>query len=191
MTCILIDDFTTGPKPARPLTSAVDSSYQRITTNPDFPVRHPWFWISSPESAQPGTLDISSAGRLTVGTGPHVYHRLDVVYGFGEDGTVGPLHLDLSKFNGFRLNFDFNDLPLQCQMLIWSDSGATYSHNNATDTPASFTPFSIEFPFTGTPARRGFVGAARQSDIDIILFLTQPASLGGANDFKIRSFEIY
>ena len=180
---MLIDDFTTGPHTVT-LASGIDASYQSIATNPDFPIRQTWFWIASPPANQPGTLDVGSIGRLTVGTGPHIYHRLQVAYGFQTDGSVSPLDRDLSKFTGFRVNFDFNDLTLNFNIIFYSNSGATYSQAGE-NIAASFTPFSVDFPFAG------FSGAAIPSDIDIIVLIAQTGSFGGGNDYKINSFEVY
>src|SRR5215213_6964056 len=116
---MLIDDFITGPYTVT-LVSGIDSSYQTITANPAFPIRSTWFWIASPPSNQPGTLDVGST-TLTVGTGPHVYHRLQVAYGYRADGSPNPLDHDLSKFTGFRVNFDFNDLTLNFNIVFYSD----------------------------------------------------------------------
>ena len=91
---------------------------------------------------------------------------------------------DLSKFTGFRVNFDFNDLTLNFNILFYSDSGATYSQASE-NIGASFVPFSADFPFTL------FVGAANPSHVDFIALIAQTGSFGGGNDYKINSFEVY
>lgn len=180
---MLVDDFTTGPHTVT-LTAGMDMSYQNIATNPDFPIRRTTFWIASPPANQPGTIDVGSIGRLTVGTGPQIYHRLEVAYGFQTDGRVSPLDRDLSKFTGFRVNFDFNDLTLNFNIVFYSNSGATYSQAGE-NIPAGLTPFSSDFPFAK------FSGAAIPSGIDIIVLIAQSGSFGGGNDYKINSFEVY
>jgi hypothetical protein len=181
---MLIDDFLTGPHTVT-LAAGGNANYQSITTNPDFPVRSTWFFIASSPSNQPGTFDVGSTQRLTVGTGPHVYHQLQVAYGYQIDGRPSPLDRDLSKFTGFRLSFDFNDLTLNFNILFYSDSGATYSQAAQNIGAKGFVPFSADFPFAQ------FVGAANPSHVDFIALLAQTGSFGGGNDYKINSFEVY
>ncbi len=181
---MLIDDFTTGPYTSRPmyLFSGIDSNYQSISTNSDFPVRWTGFYVNMP-SPHPSTLDVGSSG-LSLGTGPDVFHRLTVIYGFNPDDSVGPLNQDLSTFTGFRVGFEANDSALNCNVVYYSRSGGIYASMGHNLTP-SYTPFSVDFPFAN------FTGDATPDDVDIIVLILQSGSTIGANDYKITSFEAY
>jgi hypothetical protein len=186
---MLIDDFTTGLYTSPPMGMGTAESYQPISTNPAFPVRSTLLYVPGPPSSHHHhvMLHVGSDERLSLSTGPRQFHRLEVSYGFNLDGSINPLKQNLREFTGFRVNFDFNDLQLNFNIRYWSRSwsvNAQMGHN----VPASFTPFSIDFPFAG------FAGAATPDDVEIInlIFQTGNGSQdGGGNDYKIVSFEAY
>ena len=73
------------------------------------------------------------------------FHRLQITYGLNGDGTLSPLDLNLSSFTGFRIRFDFNNLDLNLNIVIWSHSGSRHSGVPAPLPVNTHTgPFNVE-----------------------------------------------
>jgi hypothetical protein len=181
---LLIDDFTTGPHQVT-LPHGMSSRSEDETDVQSGSMiggfRKTAFLIPSNPFNQHGTLDIRRGGPMLVDMGTRVSHRLELVYGFDSKGeVVAPLNLNLSDYDRFRLNFDSNDLDLNFNMLVHSNSGATHSVYKTT-IHANTNPFAVGIPFGE------FTGAADFTDVDLIVLVFQSSSAMGSNDFAVRS----
>jgi hypothetical protein len=119
---VVLDDFTEGPYSAELVVGQM-SDYQsgdpgRLVGG----VRSTWFGAWSLPH-HPGTFSVGD-GRLVVGTGVDGYHRLEVGHGYVAGGAK-PLGLDLSGCREMVVDFQFLDLGLNFNVLVFTGSGSS------------------------------------------------------------------
>lgn len=120
-------------------------------------------------------------GVMVVSTGYKVFHRVEMGYGIVDlDGHVDPLHLDLSNFDRFEVDFDGCDLGVNFNIVLSSVDGSSASMGiNVTP---SIYPFTVEFPFTHFVHHMGELDFG---DLSVIVLVFQSGSAIGSNDYAV------
>lgn len=182
---MLIDDFSKGPHTVTLTASGMDTSHQK-TGNPNFPVRRTILQVQHGGRRQTATLDIDK-GYLMLGTGALQTHALWLYYGVDTEDKPHPLGLNLSKFKGIRMYFDFSNLNLNVTVQGVSSGGAAQLPQNIGQ---GFGPFTIDYPFAGFVTLPGH-GPLAMNKVDAIHFIVQSGSTHGGNDYVIRKLELF
>jgi len=182
----LIDDFSTGHVPAKPIKKGHTSSSQtgsmvggaRNTTltlcdtscNTANPYTQMAAYSYVPNKAKAGeNAFVQSAGIET-------WPRIEQSY--------GPMHMNFSAYDRVRLNFVGLSASLNFNLLMFTEGG---HGQNACNLPALNQPFSVELPYSGFAMENGGFVA---SDITDLAFVYQSGSTIGSVEFGIRSIEV-
>src|SRR5258708_12962498 len=147
---LLLDDFTTGHHTvSRTPGSPPDIHLAPLPPgSPVGPARYTRFSVSAmPDYHQWSTLDISD-GFLIMDNGFGDIAGLNLTYGFNLDGTLSPLHLNLSGYDRLRIHFAGGGAFYSITVYIadgrhFSTSGHTPVQNG--------TPFYSDIPFSPFP----------------------------------------
>jgi hypothetical protein len=187
-----IDSFTGGPYNVTMFTGS-DTNFQPSDGSLVGPGRLTHFIIGDDPASnplnQPATLDIGN-GFLIVDTGARVTHRLEVFYGFDDQGNLVPLHLNLTGagFTKFRVHFNTLDSGLNFNMQVIAGNNpavATCGVNQPGDQTG--IPFFVEFAFACFVP--GVGDPPDFSDIDTIDLVLQTGNVIGGHDYAITLVE--
>lgn len=173
---ILIDDFSTGTDSFNVTSGSVDQSQagNKIVGGQ----RRTILRVSHNPLHQTAHLDVGS-GSLNLSTGVNQLHRLEVIYGKAADPN-SQMSLDLSGFDLFRFHFLTNNLLLNFNLVVFSDTA--FSQAKGENLGTSINPFTHDFLL------REFVGSANFSAIDNIAVIFQSGIAG--QDYAIDCIEV-
>jgi len=144
---LLLDDFTTGHHTvSRKPGSPPDIHLAPLPPgSPAGPARYTRFTVSAlPDYHQWSTLDISD-GFLIMDNGFGDIAGLGLTYGFNLDGTLSPLHLNLSAYDRFRIHFAGGGAFYS--ITVFTADGRHFSTSGHTPVQNG-PPFDFDIPFS-------------------------------------------
>jgi hypothetical protein len=181
----IIDDFTTGPTGANPVTTtATGIEFGTQAGDPDHLLggtRCLLLWVTGNNFARRASMEVQDgpSGYAVVDTGVGVNHQGIFLYGFDAGCNAAPMHADLSAFAGLRLDFEALDLNTSGAVVVWTGGGNT-------SVPLSVgagAPTSIYLPFDGFP------GPVDWSDVLHIGLGIQTGGFVAAHDYVLKSIK--
>jgi hypothetical protein len=178
----VIDDFTTGPTGASPVTTRATGVWWKTQLGDPGHllggIRCTALNVTGNALGRLATLEVidGPGGYAVVDTGVGVWHQGLFFYGFDESCNGAPLHEDLSAFAGLRIDFDAVDLATTGAVVVWTGSGIG---SIAMGAPAG-ADVTMYLPFDG------FGPAVDWSDVHHIAVVVQTGGVVAAHDYVIK-----